>query len=125
MPGTNREPPPPPGVALPVDDEDIIDVVIGVDEERATARKRRLAHGPLDEEGVPRGADVGHEAVIANGGGEAKEAEPSEAAAEHDGGVAADISLADTARYGEGEEDRKMAMRAPRRPERSSTGRRR
>jgi hypothetical protein len=95
MPGTNKEPPPPPAAAVPVDDADIIDVVIGVDEERAHVAKRRREHAPPDEEGVPHGADPAHE-IIATVEDEQRD------------GVVVDVATADTARYGEGEEDRRL-----------------
>jgi hypothetical protein len=91
-----------------VEDSDIIDVVIGVDEERAHASKRRRQHAPPDEEGVPRGADPAHE-IIAT----------IEDEQDGSGAVAVDLATADTVRYGEGEENRRLLdlrrpTRAPR-----------
>ncbi len=67
MPGSHKEPPPPPTPRsarqtkqaapqreLEVSDSDVINVVIGVDEEKAHARKRQHEHTPPVEPGVPR-----------------------------------------------------------------------
>jgi hypothetical protein len=104
MPGTNREPPPPPAAAVPVADADIIavdadliDVVIGADEERAHVNQRRREHSPPEEEGVPRGRDVAHEIIST-----------IEDEQQGGGGVVVDLATADTVRYGEGEEDRRL-----------------
>jgi hypothetical protein len=125
MAGTHKAHPVAPDAAstIPIEDEDIIDVVVGADEERAQVRKRRHEHAPPEEAGVPHGADLASEAIDASAHPHVRtsidsidDEERPRGARAVAGAVVEDIANADTLRNTQGEEDRRLrALRQRRR----------
>jgi hypothetical protein len=123
MAGTHKAPPlPDAAVAIPIEDEDIIDVVIGADEERAQVRKRRHEHAPPEEAGVPHGADLASEAIDASADPHVRTSIDSvddeqlpRGARGVAGVVVEDIASADTLRHPLAEEDRRLSALRKRR----------
>jgi hypothetical protein len=107
MPGPgapHKEPPPPPRHAIEVDDEDIIDVTIGADEERAHSTKRRRRHQPPAQPGVPdhvQPASPDAPVTVAPEQNAVEDEEELRKAGRMDGGgtVEKELSIADTARH--------------------------
>ena len=108
MPGSHSKPnlpPPPPGKRtkrgeIPIDDSDIIDVIVGEDEEKAHAAKRRHEHEGPDVPGIP--PTVAPEQNVPEI--EDEDDEDLRRARHLDGGVEKELGTADTERRNRGVE---------------------
>jgi hypothetical protein len=114
MSATHKTPPPPPRRAIPIGDDDIIDVIVGQDEERLHMAKRRLAHEPPADPGVVRVVVPASLStpIIVTPDLDIVEDEERQRIARLDGGgvVESELAMADTARY----EDEELLSEAER-----------